>query len=327
MAPATCRLRKECPECAIAAGACSLVSFAECLQCDSMGMGQDKQRHIVCASNKLEAAEKKSKEHLDTLKEQKKELLLQRKRLEDEEKEKEMHIGQLNITLASAKKMMEKAQSMLGTAEWHLHEVREQLKKVKKKEKCEKVQRNFILVVLLAYTVIVSIEYLRDALKLSRDNQVAILLSVLAASFQASLYATQKAVQELKVSIRQLEDKVSEFKQEVDAFEKQKEEIRNDHRDQQRISEEMDREREKFSEVNEKEEVVKEYHSLLSLLVQMVNSIQNDSNHDDIWDTLNEISQSMMQLGKEGAMYFGCSAGEEKTKQVRRLKGIVDKFL
>lgn len=153
------------------------------------------------------------------------------------------------------------------------------------------------------------------------------MLSVLAASFQASLYATQKAVQELKVSIRQLEDKVSEFKQEVDAFEKQKEEIRNDHRDQQRISEEMDREREKFSEVNEKEEVVKEYHSLLSLLVQMVNSIQNDSNHDDIWDTLNEISQSMMQLGKEGAMYFGCSAGEEKTKQVRRLKGIVDKFL
>ncbi|XP_006034958.1 tropomyosin-2-like [Alligator sinensis] len=330
MAPASCRLREECPECAITAGARSLVSLAECLKRAPGGTGvpQDMQRHIVCASEKLQTTEKKSKEHLDTLKAQNKELLLQMKRLEDEKRKKETNISQLNIKLASAERTMEKAQSMVDTAEQHLYKLREQLRKVKQKEKCETILRNIILGVLLIYTVIVSIEYIRDALKLSRENQSAISLSVLAAICQASLYMTQKAVQELEASIRRSEDKASEFKQEVYAYKKQNEEIREkineDNSAHQRISEEMDRGRDKLLEVNKEEEEVRRYHSPLNRLVKMVNSIKNVSDHDDIWDILKMVSQSLMQLGKEGATNFGCSAEEEKNNQVRRLKGIMD---
>lgn len=175
---------------------------------------------------------------------------------------------------------------------------------------------------------IVSVDFFREALTLSQDNQAAILLITLVASFQASLYMIQKEVQELMASISHLEDKVFELEQEAYTYEQQKNEIQkkidDDNNICKKISEDMKKEQDKLSQVNEKEEVVKNYQVLLTSLCETVNHMKNVFDYDDIWNRLKYVSCNMTRLEEEGATYFGCSAKKENNNQIKRLESIMD---
>ncbi|XP_006038901.1 uncharacterized protein LOC102372032 [Alligator sinensis] len=226
MDSAKCDPQDKCLECAIADGMKPLVSVAKCLQHG----GSDTQAAIPelmnCAFETLRSAKELANDKQNIASSQNQSLLVQREKLGNEKKQKEINLLLFNLDLTYIGQMKQVAQGMRDTAKRHLHELEGELKRVKKEEKWQKIIRNIVMVILPLYTLIVSVQAVREALHITDETQSSISLSVVVAICQASLYVTYKTVKELENAIEHYTNKVFEYNQKVYTYEKEEGEIR-----------------------------------------------------------------------------------------------------
>ncbi|KAG6923773.1 hypothetical protein G0U57_019310 [Chelydra serpentina] len=205
----------------------SLVSLAECLPHAETDPDKHEkmQGHSKRASEKMKAAKKALEARRSALNSQIGDLLVRRKELDDEETQKKRKLSQLAIEREHREQMHTWVQEKLAMAENHLEELMTLLKKARKEAKCSKLMTNITLVLLPLYTLLVSMEFFQEALKVTDTKELFLSASVVTISCQVSMYIAQKAVRELQKTISQYKVQVSDYRREACLCDKERREI------------------------------------------------------------------------------------------------------
>lgn len=287
----------------------SLVSLAECLpQAETdPGKHEKMQGHSKCALEKMNATKKELEARKNALSSQIGELLVKKKEQSDEEKQKERELGQLEIQMENHEQMHFYVQVKLTMAENHLEELMALLKKARKEEKCSKIMTNITLVLLPLYTLLVSMEFFQEALKVTDTKLLFLSASIVTIICQVSMYIAQKAALELHKTISQYKIQVSDYKREVCICDKEKRETQEkiEHiRASLGKNREIGGEPVELSAVQKEEEELKKHIQFVSQLIGKVNAlrsyIDDPSDYEYACRILEEIYQLVWPVVEKG---------------------------
>ncbi|XP_065419072.1 uncharacterized protein LOC135974577 [Chrysemys picta bellii] len=191
----------------------SLASLAECLpQAETDPDKHQKiQGHSKCALENMNAAKKE----LEALRSKIRELLVKKRELR-----------QLEIQMENHEQMRFCIQVKLDMAENHLDEMMTMLKKARKEEKCSKIMTYITLVLLPVFTLLVSMKFFQEALKVTDTKEFSLSASIVTIICHVSMYMARKAALELHKTISQYKIQVSNYKWEVCICDKEKRETK-----------------------------------------------------------------------------------------------------
>ncbi|XP_025072780.1 uncharacterized protein LOC112552127 [Alligator sinensis] len=310
MDSATCN-PQECIECAIANGMKSLVSVAKQLQHE--GFGTQVAELIKCAFKKLRAAKELAESKQNAADSHNQMFLAEQQNLEEEKKQKKKDLSLLELNLEYNKEMVKMHEDMEKTANKHLEKLQKELNSVKKNEKLEIYIRNFFIVFLPLYILIVSVQTVHEALHITEDTQFSISLSVVAGICQASVYMTHMMVKELENVIQYYTSKVYEYKQQVNEYKKKEKEIQ--------------KEKEKCEKTNDQKATLSAhqthkldmYVSSLRVVVELLADPTNSS--FECWSILQKVYCRLLPLVGEK------EDTPKREELVQKLESIVRKFV
>lgn len=314
----------------------SLVSLAECLpQAETDPDKHEKlQGHSKCALEKMNATKKELEARKNALSSQMGELLVKKKEQSDEEKQKERELGQLEIQMENHEQMHFYVQVKLTMAENHLEELMALLKKARKEEKCSKIMTNITLVLLPLYTLLVSMEFFQEALKVTDTKLLFLSASIVTIICQVSMYIAQKAALELHKTISQYKIQVSDYKREVCICDKEKRETKEKI---EHIRASLGKNREiggepiELSAVQEEVEELKKHIQFVSQLIGKVNAlrsyIDDPSDYEYACMILEEIYQLVRPVVEKGGWESRRFLDTETIKNpVEKLKCVLEKL-
>ncbi|KAM9119034.1 uncharacterized protein ACDP82_015501 [Pangshura tecta] len=308
----------------------SLVSLAECLpQAETDPDKHEKmQRHSKCALEKMNAMKKELEARKNALSSQIGELLVKKKEQSDEEKQKERELSQLEIQMENLKLKEFFNKEQLTMAETHLEELMALLTKARKEEKCSKIIRNITLVLLPLYTLLVSMEFFQEALKVTDTKAHFLSASIVTIICKVSKYTAQKASLKLQKQISWYKVQVSHYKREVFICDKEKRETKGkiEHiRASLGKTREIGGEQTELSAVQEEEEL-KKHIQFVSQLIGEVNAlrsyIDDPSDYEYVCMILDEIYQLVRPVVEKG----GWEDTETIKNPLEKLKCVVEKL-